>query len=523
MRRVTSFFREVAGAFMDAFLGRGERMSGRALILVASAPLAIGVIGANLIGAAILYGLVSWVIPVPDIPHESTARAVNAIVLGAFVLAAVTIGIVLTLKDTRPVTRWLRAERPPTPEEQAMALLGPRRLFVRLIVSWSIGIVVFVALNAAYSLRLSLVVGIAGLFSGLGACAFSYLVTERATRQIARRALEDGPEEHPSAPGVTFRVILVWLLTTGAPVLGVALVGGGVALGILAQNKQDQLAYSAMIICSVTLIVGLLAMVIVAKSVADPVRSVRRGVERVRDGDLNVAVPLYDASDLGMLQAGFNQMVAGLRERDRMRVLFGQHVGEDVAEQALSHGAELGGEVRDVAALFVDIVGSTELAASRSPQYVVDLLNRFFGVVVEVVARHGGSVNKFEGDAALCVFGAPGELADAAGCALAAARQLAVRLREDVPELVAGIGVSGGPAVAGNVGSAERLEYTVIGDPVNEAARLTEAAKGVEGMVAASGSLVERAGAEEASRWRLGDSVLLRGRSAETVIAVPAA
>ena len=105
------------------------------------------------------------------------------------------------------------------------------------------------------------------------------------------------------------------------------------------------------------------------------------------------------------------------------------------------------------------------------------LLNAFFGVVVEVVEAHGGWINKFEGDAALCVFGAPARPPTTpAGGALAAARELRRRLRATCPSRV-GIGVSAGRAVAGNVGAEQRFEYTVIGDPVNEAARLTEFSK----------------------------------------------
>ena len=147
-----------------------------------------------------------------------------------------------------------------------------------------------------------------------------------------------------------------------------------------------------------------------------------------------------------------------------------------------------------MAVLFVDLVGSTALAARRPPTEVVALLNSFFAIVVEAAERHGGWVNKFEGDAALCVFGAPTATDDAAGDALAAARELRDRLAAELPELDAGIGVSAGRAVAGNIGAEERFEYTVIGDPVNEAARLCELAKKRPERVLASDAALERAG-----------------------------
>ena len=134
--------------------------------------------------------------------------------------------------------------------------------------------------------------------------------------------------------------------------------------------------------------------------------------------------------------------------------------------------------MRDIAVLFVDVIGSTSLAENCPPEEVVGLLNQFFEVVVEVVHDHGGFINKFEGDAALAVWGAPMAIDDIHTCSLQAARVLAApAARRRSATSGPSIGVSGGRAVAGNVGTHERYEYTVIGDPVNEAARLTTAAK----------------------------------------------
>src|SRR6185436_12485636 len=164
---------------------------------------------------------------------------------------------------------------------------------------------------------------------------------------------------------------------------------------------------------------------------------------------------------------------------------------------------------------------STQLVTSRPAAEVVELLNRFFAVVVDEVDRHHGLVNKFEGDAVLAVFGAPVSLANAEDEALAAARGMAERLRDQVPECQAGIGVAAGQVVAGNVGAKERFEYTVIGEPVNEAARLCELAKQVPGHLVASSDTVARAGDAEGARWTLGETVTLRGHDEPTRLAVP--
>jgi adenylate cyclase len=214
-------------------------------------------------------------------------------------------------------------------------------------------------------------------------------------------------------------------------------------------------------------------------------------------------------------------MVAGLRERDRVRDLFGRHVGEEVARSALLRDLELGGELREAAVMFADVLGSTAFAVTRDPREVVERLNHFFGTVVETVTVHGGWVNKFEGDAALCVFGAPTEHPDAAGAALAAARELRRRLDAELDGLDAAIGLSAGSVVAGNIGAAQRYEYTVIGDAVNEAARLTELAKTKPCRLLASEAIVRRASAREAERWELGEPVVLRGRAEATQVAAP--
>ena len=215
--------------------------------------------------------------------------------------------------------------------------------------------------------------------------------------------------------------------------------------------------------------------------------------------------------------AGLTALV--LAERERLRDLFGRHVGQDVARAALGGDLTPEGEEREIAALFIDLVGSTSLALDRPPRQVVSVLNAFFGVVVHVVEAHGGVVNKFQGDAALCVFGAPVPRERPAADALAASRELGARLATEVPQVSFGIGVSAGRAVAGTVGAEARFEYTVIGDPVNEAARLCELAKARPQQVLASQAALERAGAPEDARWRLGESVTLKGRQAPTQLA----
>ena len=208
-------------------------------------------------------------------------------------------------------------------------------------------------------------------------------------------------------------------------------------------------------------------------------------------------------------------------------------MGQEVAEAAAELGeVELGGESRVVSVLFVDLVGSTTYATENPPADVVAMLNRFFGVVVDEVDRRHGLVNKFIGDAVLAIFGAPVALEDHAGAALAAARAMADRLAVEVPEIGAGIGVATGEVVAGNVGHHSRFEYTVVGDAVNTAARLTELAKDVDGRLLATWSSVEAAaergggalaadGQYDAARSRRADRTGHPARVSEATDGVP--
>jgi adenylate cyclase len=480
-------------------------------------PYAAMMIAVNVVGALVVLVFVLWVLPLP--PVGGSATRTNVIVLAAYLAVAVPVGTILVMRLLRPVRRWLAADRPPTAREQELALLTPAREAAVHALLWGIGTVAFTVLNLFYDEELALIVFLTASLAAMATCAIAYLVAQRVLRPVAAEALAQEVPSDPALPGIRTRLLLTWALGTGVPVVGVLLVGAGVLTDVL-EASADRLATTAVVLGGTALVVGLGVMALAARSLADPVDSVRHALGRVERGDTDVEVPVYDGSEVGLLQAGFNRMVEELRERERLRDLFGRQVGEDVARQAIERGITLGGEEREVAVLFIDLVGSTQLAHARPPAEVVELLNAFFEVVVGVVAEEGGSVNKFVGDAALCVFGAPLEHPDAAGAALRAARTLRRRLADEVPQCDIGIGVSAGTVVAGNIGAAERFEYTVIGDPVNEASRLTELAKQQASRILASESVLARADGERPA-WELRGEQTLRGRAAPTLLATP--
>jgi adenylate cyclase len=169
-------------------------------------------------------------------------------------------------------------------------------------------------------------------------------------------------------------------------------------------------------------------------------------------------------------------------ERDRAISIFGQHVSPQVADLLLHQKIEFGGEERDVCVLFLDIRDFSVYAAAHSPTEVVDYLNRLFSEAIAIVNRHEGFVNKFLGDGFMAVFGAPVDDSIASRHAAEAASEI-LRMVERfnaegrIPPTRLGIGLHAGRAVTGNVGSAARKEYTIIGDAVNLAARIEQATK----------------------------------------------
>jgi adenylate cyclase len=492
--------------------------SGKAVLIRAAVNLLVGMLAANLFGAAAVFVLAVWVVPEPTIPDRNAVIVEDLIVAAIYLAITIPIGIVLGFKKLASLASWLPSEQEPTREQQLDVLRGPRMLARASGLLWAGAAVLFGGLAATRSLDAGLRIGIVIALSGLITGSVTYRLSERLLREAAGRALSASPHPQNIAQSVAVRSMMTWTLGTGAPVLGVVLLGLASIWDHV--GSRHELALAMAILGGNCLLAGAITTFSATRATADPIVSVRRALARIEAGDLDVSVPVYDGTDVGLLQAGFNRMASGLREREQLRDLFGRHVGVDVARRALEEGVQLGGEQRDVVVLFIDMVASTAFAMRRPATEVVETLNKFFGIVVEVVEAHGGFINKFAGDAALAIFGAPAPLEDGAACALAAATVLASRVRDELPEFDFGLGVTSGQAVAGNIGAASRLEYTVIGDPVNEASRLSEVAKRLPTRVAASGAVVDASGADVAG-WIHVDDIVLRGRSEPTAVFEP--
>jgi adenylate cyclase len=221
------------------------------------------------------------------------------------------------------------------------------------------------------------------------------------------------------------------------------------------------------------------------------------------------------------LRRQFAASIAAATARDRVTNLFGQHVSPQVVERLMAEGTSVAGDLRRVAVMFVDFRGFTAGAQSRTPQEVVDRLDGAFAVLVDILDRQGGIVNKFLGDGFLALFGAPLEASDAAHRAVAAGREMLAAMDRINAQtswpLRIGIGIHFGEVVAGNIGSPRRKEYTVIGDTVNFASRLEALNKEFGSHFLISASVREALGEDGEDAVALGE---VRVRGYEQPVAV---
>ncbi|WP_216902311.1 adenylate/guanylate cyclase domain-containing protein [Nocardia alni] len=439
-------------------------------------------------------------------PEWMTATTQTAIypTLGALA------GIWLAVRDRSHYFGWLDAGRKPTEAEARRLLNLPMAITLRALAIWLPGVVIATVIFAqAVPTRSIAVVGAMFALGAFESAGFTLLIVDRLIRPtMPTVASVLGGTMHWSS-SVLNRIVVSWIVSGAMPLLMLITV---LADPVAAAGDRIR---TAVYMSLVGLVVGAIATATLSRAVALPLRMLRRALDRIARGDLDVRVPVGSASEIGRLEHSVNELAENLSERERMRDMFGRHVGTEVAARALAGGMDLTGDVLVVTALFVDVVGSVALSTGLAPREFVAKLNRLLSIVVAATEDNGGLVNKFEGDAALCIFGAPIALRDNATPALRAAR----RIRDEVAalgELDIGIGLARGSVFAGDVGTDTRLEFTVIGDAVNEAARLTTEAKAVPRRILVSRSVIEAASSNESAGWELYETLLLRGRTQTT-------
>lgn len=286
----------------------------------------------------------------------------------------------------------------------------------------------------------------------------------------------------------------------GVPFLGqfIPLVGPGQGAGDVAQllqlrSKESVLALLKRIrgsflgILIPGVVIAILLSILFAGTITKPLDDLIAGTRAVEKGDLDFKIKISSGDELGELADSFNEMVGDLKEKERVKAVFGRFLPKAVADRAMAHQGELGlgGEEKEVAILFSDIRGFTSLSERMNPREVVTMLNEYYTRMIDVLFENDGTLDKTIGDAIMAVFGAPVSDPD---CAVKAVRTAlgmmeelgrfnAERQAKGLEPIQIGIGVNTGVVVAGNLGSVKQLSYTVIGDEVNLASRMCSAAK----------------------------------------------
>jgi adenylate cyclase len=445
------------------------------------------------VGGALVYLYFTWVDPWTrdPIPRPLEDLAVFVTVTLTLILSTIFFGARLY----RPLAVW-RARIAAGADPATVPAPLRRRVVNRPLVSamfsfaaWLLAAVFYFpytawVLGLGVEAAVRVVSGI--LFVGAPvASALAFLVAEFYARREIPVFFPDGRLERVGVLRVPVLVRLgaTFLVTAVLPPLLMMLASlslehrPGMALALELRAPWAHLVRVQTYIVGATGVVSLVMALLVARFINRPVQALRTSMVRVARGDLDVRVAVRSTDELGELNEHFNEMVDELRRAERTREIFGRYVSAAVARQALDRGVALGGELTRATAMFVDLRGFTALTQRLPAARVVELLSDYYGIVASICEREGGIVTQFLGDGVVVVFGAPlRPVRDHAWRAVAAAvaleRALAGRNAATTERLSAGIGICTGDIIAGNVGTGERVTYTIVGDAVNQAARL---------------------------------------------------
>lgn len=399
----------------------------------------------------------------------------------AFVLLALVFAIWKGKRLARPVREWIAGGRDPARAEDAWrhAVALPREFVSRS--GWKPFAIVSIPVSAYFTIELGLPLYGAAIVFATSCVSIAYAAmlhffySEVLLRPVVDELSGLLPEDFGAPPvGVPLRLKLLGAL----PIMNVLT---GVVVSALSADARATVADLGVDVVVAVLVAFTLAFeltVLVTRSVLSPVSDLLEATERVKQGDLGTRVPVVSGDELGVLAGSFNEMMRGLSERERLRTAFGSYVDPDVAERVIEEGEMLDGQDVEVTILMVDIRDFTPFAERSSASETVSLLNRFFDLVVPIVLRNGGHANKLLGDGVLAVFGAPDRRPDHADRAVRAAREIALSVERSFEgELEVGVGLNSGPVAVGSIGGGGRLEFGVIGDPVNVAARVEAATR----------------------------------------------
>ena len=393
------------------------------------------------------------------------------VITEALTVAGLTFGFVKAVPRLRPLKAWITGARDERSSLAAWdsAVNLPIRIFkedvtIALAVAGlpSVVAVILVAdLHWSSFFPLLVVGAIAATYAGV----LQYFAIETGMRPVVDDIVRCLPDGFPfRRTGLSLRLKLLTLIPLTSLLTGMV---------VAAITGRDSLGVALLVTLGVVFSIALELTLLLSDSLSRPITALRRGLQAIERGDYDVRVPVTTSDDMGELTDGFNRMASGLAERERIREAFGTYLDREVAEYILTEGVNPAGVEVDVSILFCDVRNFTRFASDAEATEVVSALNRLFEVIVPIVARHGGQVDKFLGDGVLAVFGAPVAHPDHADRALAAGCEIVSAVQSGAAgELRVGIGINSGRVVAGSIGGAGRLNFSVIGDAVNVAARV---------------------------------------------------
>ena len=343
------------------------------------------------------------------------------------------------------------------------------------------------------------------IISGITTSAIVFFVVEIQTRKFWHHFFPGG--DLSKTPGalqmkLRTRMFIAFMLASIVPMILMAVLSYNKARLMLVMNPEDviqSLYHLTAFLLIAALAVAVTLSYLVSSSIVGPVKGMETAMLKVRNGDLTASAKVSANDELGVLAESFGQMIEGLRERERIKETFGRFVTPEIAQAILENPPVPGGENTEVSILFSDVRNYTTICEQLRPKEVIALLNDYFSYMVQAVEKHHGLVYQFVGDGIMAVFGAPVKLQDHANCAVKSALEMMdalnrfnAEIRSGLPPIRIGIGINTGPVVAGIIGTEQRMEYRVVGDSVNLAARIEALNKEFHTDVLISRSTVEQ-------------------------------
>jgi adenylate cyclase len=414
--------------------------------------------------------------------EKSTHYVAAAVVTGAAVLVMSLVVVLPGSRRFRLAQRWAAGDEVDREAALEDTYTWTRATGVRALwffPMWAALLLIVVGVIAGASVSRLVQYGIVGAAAaGIGMALIGTHSFGEGALRPARAALSRETDIGDSLPR-SRPTFAAWL---DLSMLGSMLVFSviGAMLGAVLGRGSEAPVVAVVIGCVLTLGVGLpITIGAVVSPSLQPIRDLARATERVAVGDYSQRLPVVQDDDLGALAGSFNRMQAGLAERQRLQAAFGTYVDPALAARLLEQGDDVfTGERREVTVMFVDVRDFTPFAEANTAEDTVARLNTLFEIVVPAVVDAGGHVNKFLGDGALAVFGAPNDLADHADAAVTAATFIHRLVAERFDgELRIGIGINTRVVIAGTIGGGGHLEFTLIGDTTNVAARVEQLTK----------------------------------------------